>query len=332
MAGSAATTAAGARLRPKVLLISTHLHRKNLHALGNYNIDFDVIDDPRIIQRINFNDYEYVYSPAMLIYHPENYPNTKFMFGPHVSVFPKPYISSTLENAKNVVYVQPSEWARKAWADTGICKFPIEVLPFGVDVDKFSPSDTPTEEDDIYVFIYYKRRSPIEFQSILKEMNQWVSSDENGPHIEFRVFDYVEGYKEEEYLEYLKKATFGIWIGSHESQGFALEEALSCNVPLLVWDAINMNQEYDNTTRTYNHPSVSSTTAPYWDERCGEKFTMYYEFRPTFSRFLKNLSNYNPRQYILENLTYEKCEARFLEVLNGVGTWVAPIPAAKKIA
>ena len=42
----------------------------------------------------------------------------------------------------------------------------------------------------------------------------------------------------------MQKAKYGIILDAHESQGFAIEEALSCNVPLLVWNTKFMSQEY----------------------------------------------------------------------------------------
>ena len=63
-------------------------------------------------------------------------------------------------------------------------------------------------------------------------------------NIEYKIFDYVNRYSEEEYIDYLQHSKYGIILDAHESQGFAIEEALSCNVPLLVWGAKTMNQEY----------------------------------------------------------------------------------------
>ena len=53
----------------------------------------------------------------------------------------------------------------------------------------------------------------------------------------------IKKYPEEEYIKYLQESKYGIWLGAHESQGFALEEALAINVPLLVWNVKYMSQE-----------------------------------------------------------------------------------------
>jgi len=128
-------------------------------------------------------------------------------------------------------------------------------------------------------------------------------------NINFRIFDYVNKYSEEEYLNYLKDSKFGIWITAHESQGFALQEALSCDVPLLVWNVTSLNQEYGS-----NHPNLPATTLSYWDEKCGEYFTNSNDLYNTFNKFISNLHNYKPREYILENLSIEKCSEKFISV------------------
>ena len=56
---------------------------------------------------------------------------------------------------------------------------------------------------------------------------------------------YINKYNETDYINYLKECKYGIWVDAHESQGFALEEALSLDVPLLVWNIKSLNQEYD---------------------------------------------------------------------------------------
>lgn len=305
--------------RPKVLFVNLYMHHKNFHALTYYtNIDFDVIDDPRKLTEANFGKYQYVYSPAILL-DVRRYPWTKFMFGPHVSVFPTAQIR-VLADAPNAVYIQPSDWARDVWANDPLCRgVRIETLPFGVDaVNRFYPSHNtvPTVHtvhtaaaEKKQVFIYFKRRHPAELAAIKSFFSK--------KGYEVRVFDYVQKYDESDYVAFLRDPAtkFGVWIGTHESQGFALLEALAINVPLLVWDATSMSQEYGA-----NLPDHPCTTAPYWDGRCGEKFVNIYEFEGVYETFEKKLESgdYSPRKYILENLTMGKCKERFLSVLQSI--------------
>ena len=38
----------------------------------------------------------------------------------------------------------------------------------------------------------------------------------------------------------------------------------------------------------------------------------------TVSGFFNNLTNYKPREYIIENMSIEKCENKFIEVVNKI--------------
>ena len=100
-------------------------------------------------------------------------------------------------------------------------------------------------------------------------------------------------------------------MDAHESQGFAIEEALSCNVPLLVWNVTSMNQEFKSS-----YSNISATTIPYWDERCGEFFHKSEEFIETFNMFLSKLDSYKPREFIFETLTEEICEKKLMEIIS----------------
>ena len=108
----------------------------------------------------------------------------------------------------------------------------------------------------------------------------------------------------------LQNAKYAIWVDAHESQGFAIQEALSCNVPLLVWNTKTMNQEYGS-----KYSNIHCTTIPYWDQRCGEFFYNINELDETFNLFISKLEIYKPREYILEELSVEKCSERFLELI-----------------
>ena len=124
----------------------------------------------------------------------------------------------------------------------------------------------------------------------------------------------------DQYLSILRTSRFGIWIGSHESQGFALQEALSTNVPLVVWNVKSMFDEYNRHNEvSYKEDQrvykLKATTVPYWDKRCGELFTEKEEFDAKVMQMSQNYTTYNPRQYVVEFLSPKACYKRLLATL-----------------
>ena len=279
------------------ILIIDNFHHKNMTGLKlllhniNYEYKFGNIDE--------INSFDIVYSPNNPI-DTSKYPSKKFIFGPHFSVFPDNKLLSINNINKNVIYIQPSVWVCQLWRNYGVEKIlPIKEFPFPVDIDKFSPIQHSQKNE---VFIYFKSRNPEE----LKYVKQFL----NYKNVTYKIFDYVKKYNEQDYLKCLQNAKYGIIIGRHESQGFAIEEALSCNVPLLIWEVKYMSQEYG-----YNYPDIPGTVIPYWDERCGEFFYKVEELETTFNKFITKLETYCPREYIMEHLSPQKCGKRFIELV-----------------
>jgi hypothetical protein len=81
----------------------------------------------------------------------------------------------------------------------------------------------------------------------------------------------------------------------------------------LVWDVTSMGQAYG-----YNLPNIPATTIPYWDNRCGEKFYNVNDFELTYNKLIENINNYKPREFILENLSIEKCENKLIKLINNL--------------
>lgn len=204
---------------------------------------------------------------------------------------------------KNSIYIQPSLWPIKFWEHYSFYKefkksnlsVPFKPFPLPVDTVKFKPISNIKKDK---VFIYFKRRKPEELHYIQQFLEE--------RHIPYKIFDYIKRYSETEYLEFLQQSKYGIIVDAHESQGFAIEEALSCNVPLLVWNTKYMSQEYGSTFE-----NIPCTTIPYWDERCGEYFYTQQDFERKYSEFIGKLESYQPRQYILDNLSVEKCAEKW---------------------
>lgn len=276
------------------IYLTSWIHNKNLLALQSYK-NINLITD-----KCDIDKCQVIYSPTDYM-NTNEYPNKLYIFGPHFSVFPDNKFYR-ITNSNNAIYTIPSKWCKDYWVSLSSCNENfIQILPFGVDTIKFN--EIKKKQDKTEIFVYFKSRHPNELvylETFLKEKN-----------IKYKLFSYQNKYNEQDYLECLQNSKYGIILDAHESQGFAVEEALSCNVPLLVWNVNNLNQEYNQ-----NYPSIPATSIPYWDDRCGEYFYNQNELEESFNKFISKLETYKPREYILQHISIEKCEEKLLNLIK----------------
>ena len=286
----------------KVLFIKSHIHHKNINfILKCKKINFTIVDWVNNIDNLDLSSYDCVYSPCDPI-DVSKYPNTKFIFGPQFSIFPEHKLD--LIKSNNSVYNLLSDWVINIWSKYSLCNnLRLIKMPFGVDSDKFI--DKIPIIDRNKVMVYFKHRDPNDLLLVEKFLKQ--------KNVNYTIFSYDSRYDENYYINYLQDTKFCIWVDAHESQGFALQEALSCNVPLLVWNVKSMNQEFGSS-----YSNLESTTIPYWDENCGEVFYNFSELEEKYNKFINNLENFKPREFILNNLSIEVCENKLIELINNI--------------
>jgi hypothetical protein len=281
-------------------------HHKNLEGIQlmckSKNIDFEYTNR---IERIKENNYQILYCICDFI-DPYIIPeNIKIVYGPQFWVIPKPPLvgkyNKELEN--RCVYNTLSPWVKNYIQE--IEKeyiIPLECFPFAINIDKFKPLETNKEYDCI---LYIKRRD--------KNLINYVVKILENNKINFKIFKYGY-YIENDYLETLHKSKFMIVLDAHESQGFALQEAMSCGIPLLVFDSTTMYDEMNdgiNSTYEYLKPKkLYSTSVPYWSDNCGIKINDNFEEKLFY--MLNNYKNYNTREYIINNLSPEICMQKIL--------------------
>ena len=229
---------------------------------------------------------------------------TKIVFGPGLFVFPKPEHHVFYYDYKNKGSINClSSWVKELYSEF-ISGPRIDFIPypFPVNIKEFCPKpDIPKIND---VLIYFKHRNP----NILKKIIDITNSLE----LSYQILKYGF-YEEKDYKDILSQSKMSIWIGCCESQGFALQECLSTNVPILLLDAKSMFDETDQDTgRMYyaewiGRKKLEGTTASYWDDRCGIK-TYDIDLIPELVKeMLGNLDKYKPREFIKDTLSSEAC-------------------------
>lgn len=207
-------------------------HHKNYSAIkrmcNSCGVEFE---ETRSIHRVMEDNYEILLSCSEYI-NPELIPSRiKIIFGPQFFVFPTGKIVGRRneELSKRCVMNSLSKWVKDYWLEiANEFIVPIEYFPFAVDTNLFEPLFLEKEFDCI---IYIKHRSHTIINEVLNIVNQ--------KKMKYNIIVYGS-YNEMDYINLLQKSKFMISLDAHESQGFGLEEAMSCNVPLLVMNATTM--------------------------------------------------------------------------------------------
>ena len=203
----------------------------------------------------------------------------------------------------------PGAWmmdmCRPIWGDA------VEAWPVGIDTDSWKPTAGADKTFD--VLLYDKVRWEHDrFESSLIEPVRAFLRREGRSHCELR----YGSYREEEFQAALGKCRAMVFLCEHETQGIAYQQALSCGVPILAWDRGGFWQDPEYFPDRVQFTPV--TSVPYWDERCGRKFAEFSAFEGEWSEFWRSVKSgvYDPRSYILENLTLERCAQDYLAIAS----------------
>lgn len=235
-------------------------------------------------------------------------PQIKVVVGPNLYVMPRDMPKGL--DLRRAIYLHPSDWAADFWRTRGFDLCKLRAWPVGIDTDMFAP--TPSG-DRKHVLIYHKHRDPAELDKLKNTVDRLG--------IEHEIIVYGE-YKQEEYLRQLAQSKYVIWHGCHESQGIALQEALACDVPILLWDIATLEQFWTGGGGCYRFNDEEKqfpvTAAPYFDRTCGIKIWSIEELEPAIHRMESEWSTFQPRAFVVKNLSLEK-QAR--ELLDFFGDW-----------
>jgi glycosyltransferase involved in cell wall biosynthesis len=191
--------------------------------------------------------------------------------------------------------IVPSKWVENKFIDKfNFPKNKICIWPVGI--EKLNTK----KEIEFDCLIYFKRRSTHE----LKIVEDFFAS----LGISYQVISYGN-YQDDDLEKLCSKCKFCFLLNGTESQGIAVQQIMSSNTPLLVWDVT----EWTDQGEEYK---VSATSIPYWSDECGKVFYDRDDIEITFFEFCDKINEYNPRKYIEENLSFEKSVKKLMEIIN----------------
>lgn len=227
--------------------------------------------------------------------------------------FPYPGEFPDLCERYNVrLFLQHSQWVLDWVRSANIYDDRIfDLWHAGIDTDEWVPDASPRTKD-IDVLMYCK---------IHWDKDRWntelvdpIKKDLRSRGATFHTIEYGS-YVPAEYKALLARSNAMVFLSPHEGQGLAYQECLSSGVPVMAW---NPGYWLDPARLNYGPELVPATSVPFFDERCGETFRNAEEFASRFDEFYDKCRNrfYQPRQFVLDNLTIGSSTTRMIQLYN----------------
>jgi hypothetical protein len=187
----------------------------------------------------------------------------------------------------------------------------VKAWAVGVDTEFWKPGDQAAKRYDVLLYDKIRWDHSRYDSDLIDPIRHHLRSRGHT----FRELRYGD-YREEDLCASLSECRVMIFLCEHETQGIAYQQALSCGVPILAWDRGGPWQD----PAFYPHKIVFEpvSSVPYWDDRCGMRFSTPSEFEAAWDRFWADFSagRFDPRSYILEHLTLEKCASEYVRTVE----------------
>lgn len=252
----------------------------------------EALDECKVPYAINEDKYDFNY---LIQYDAEAYEkherleHDSCVIGPQIWPFNE-YGSFLKDNPQYYKkLIVPGESVYQSFIDQGYQKDKLAKWPVGI-------KDINVERsEDIKILVYFKRRSQDELDHVISNLNY-----------PYHILRYGS-YDQEEFYNALQECNYGIVIDGPESQGIAIQEMMSSNMPLLIWD----NTEWEEMPGLMN---PVPTSVNYWSSECGEKFYREEEFSDAFNKLINN--KYHPKEYVKRELSYKVSVEKLMEIFK----------------
>lgn len=150
------------------------------------------------------------------------------------------------------------------------------------------------------VLIYWKTESKEFCQEIQSVIRRYGWNTE--------IIKYGE-YNSEQYKKLLDRSLFAVFISRSESQGLALGEAWSMNVPVLAWNP--------QLWQAYGRESTFISSCPYLTNLTGRSFKTINDLECLLQN-INLIASCQPRRWILDNMTNAISSKMAIDLINSL--------------
>jgi glycosyltransferase involved in cell wall biosynthesis len=196
-----------------------------------------------------------------------------------------------------------SEWVRGFYREVPALTAKSRVCPAGVDSDYWQPAGRPRDRTAV---VYWKNGDETFCEAVEATVRQCGLepiriASRAGEH---RLFEPAE------YRDRLDRAAVGVFLSAFETQGIALAEAWSMDVPTVVWDP---RGEAEWRGRRF----TAGSSAPYLTPATGVTFREIGDLKPALDRALQSRGSFQPRDWVLAHMTDAICSRKLYELIRG---------------
>ena len=199
------------------------------------------------------------------------------------------------------------EWALEFFREAPALRAKSRPCPCGVDAQLWKPSGGAGKKN--IAIVYWKSGD----EAFCDQVEQIVRRCGLEPRRVRSLHGEHALFNSDDYRRLLDRSVIGVFLSTFETQGLALAEAWSMDVPTVVWDP-------RGPAVWRGHPFESRSSAPYLTPATGRLWRTLDELEPALRGALAERSAFRPREWVLANMTDAICSAALYDIIkDGAG-------------
>ena len=194
------------------------------------------------------------------------------------------------------------EWAAEFFCDAPSLRAKSRACPCGVDTDVWKPSGAARAN---IALVYWKSGD----EAFCEQVEHVVRACGLEPRRVRSLHGEHSMFSPADYRALLDRTAIGVFLSTFETQGVALAEAWSMDVPTLVWDPRGVAQWRGRSFE-------SRSSAPYLTPATGRLWRTMEELEPLLRGALADRAAFRPREWMLAHMTDAICSAALLAIIR----------------
>jgi glycosyltransferase involved in cell wall biosynthesis len=195
-----------------------------------------------------------------------------------------------------------SEWVLDLFGDAPQLAAKSRVCPCGVDAEYWKPSGRARRDTAV---VYWKSGD----EAFCRQVEQIVRACGLEPRrLHSRAGEH-EHFSSGDFKKLLDEARAAVFLSTFETQGLALSEAWSMDVPTMVWDP-------RGRAEWRGHSFQAGSSAPYLTPATGRLWRTLDELEPALRGMLAEQSPVRPREWLVAHMTDAICSAALYDIIH----------------